>query len=226
MLEATNSGWQIKPTSRSEAAKQPKRMKDGELRSRFFPIANRIRKFPKKFMRKNKQLRIHVMIFVIKTSSSWSKIATLYSKKKQDLSVLFMTKKVPCSASNKTQWTAGPKFPRHSPLSPFLFLYQVGSPFDDNIGSAISYLIHLKQICTRLWEFDWQRFSGSWWQHKNKLQLQYMGWKFLRFHRKLFFLFETERGLAFSVSLKTKSSYNSCTRTLHLWVALITSRPF
>ena len=122
MLEATNSGWQIKPTSRSEAAKQPKRMKDGEWRSRFFPIANRIRKFPKKVMRENKQLRIQVMIFVIKTSSSWSKIATLYSKKKQDLSVLFMTKKVPCSASNKTQWTAGPKFPRHSPLSPFLFL--------------------------------------------------------------------------------------------------------
>ena len=121
MLEATNSGWQIKPTSRSEAAKQPKRMKDGELRSRFFPIANRIRKFPKKFMRKNKQLRIHVMIFVIKTSLSWSKIATLYSKKKQDLSVLFMTKKVPCSASNKTpsleiSGRLGPKSPPQSPL--------------------------------------------------------------------------------------------------------------
>ena len=127
MLEATKIGWQMKPTSRSEAAKQPKRMKDGEWRSRFFPIANRIRKFPKKVMRENKQLRIHVMIFVIKTSSSWSKIATLYSKKKQDLSVLFMTKKVPCSASNKTpsleiSGRLGPKSPPQSPLWPFLFL--------------------------------------------------------------------------------------------------------
>ena len=168
MSAATNSGWQIKPTSRSEAAKQPKRMKDGEWRSRFFPIANRIRNFPKNVMRENKQLRIHVTIFVIKTSSSWSKIATLYSKKKQDLSVLFMTKKVPCSASNKTpsleiSGRLGPKFLRHSPLSAFLFLLP-SSPFDDSIGWVIS-LIHLKQICTRLWEFDWRRFSGSWWQY-------------------------------------------------------------
>ena len=216
MSAATNSGWQIKPTSTSEAAKQPKRMKDGEWRSRFFPIANRIRKFPKKVMRENKQLRIHVMIFVIKTSSSWSKIATLYSKKKQDLSVLFMTKKVPCSASNKTpsleiSGRLGPKFLRHSPLSSFLFLLP-SSPFDDSIGWVIS-LIHLKQICTRLWEFDWRRFSGSWWQYNASCNYN-INWaeNFFGFIESYIFVFETERGLAFSVSLKMKRSYNSCTR--------------
>ena len=185
-------------------------MKDGEWRSRFFPIANRIRKFPKQVMRENKQLRIHVMIFVIKTSSSWSKIATLYSKKKQDLSVLFMTKGVPCCASNKTdsleiRGRLGPKFPRHSPLSAFLFLLP-SSPFDDSIGWVIS-LIHLKQICTRLWEFDWRRFSGSWWQYNTSYNYNIWAENFFGFIESYIFVFETERGFAFSVSLKMKRSY-------------------
>ena len=199
MSAATNSGWQIKPTSRSEAAKQPKRMKDGEWRSRFFPIANRIRKFPKIVMRENKQLRIHVMIFVIKTSSSWSKIATLYSKKKQDLSVLFMTKKVPCSASNKTpsleiSGRLGPKFLRHSPLSAFLFLLP-SSPFDDSIGWVIS-LIHLKQIapdCESLIDGDSVVVDDNTMQ----VAITILGWKFLRFHRKLYFCLWNWKRLSF-----------------------------
>ena len=46
ILYPTKSGWDIRPTRRSETARQPKRMNDGEWRSRVFPITNTTMKFP------------------------------------------------------------------------------------------------------------------------------------------------------------------------------------
>lgn len=46
ILRAAEIGWHTKPTKRSVAAKQPRRMKEGERRSSLFAIANTIRKFP------------------------------------------------------------------------------------------------------------------------------------------------------------------------------------
>ena len=46
ILRAAEIGWLTKPTKRSVAAKQPRRMKEGERRSSLFAIANTIRKFP------------------------------------------------------------------------------------------------------------------------------------------------------------------------------------
>ena len=46
ILCATNNGWHKRPTRRSETARQPKRMNDGEWRSRVFPITNTTMKFP------------------------------------------------------------------------------------------------------------------------------------------------------------------------------------
>ena len=88
ILCATNNGWHIRPTRRSETARQPKRMNDGEWRSRVFPIANTTMKFPMHVSKEKKELRIHVTIFVMKTSSVLSKWSWS-SKKKQSFSVLF-----------------------------------------------------------------------------------------------------------------------------------------
>ena len=95
ILYPTKSGWDIRPTRRSETARQPKRMNDGKWRSRVFPIANTTMKFPMHVSKEKKEFRIHVTIFVMKTSSvvskwSWS------SKKKQSFSVLFMANKACC----------------------------------------------------------------------------------------------------------------------------------
>ena len=90
-LNAAKNGWHIRPTRRSEAVRQPNRMKDGECRSWVFRIANRIKKFPTHVIRESTKLRTQVTIFVMKTSSVLFK---LLSKKKQVFSsVLFMTKK-------------------------------------------------------------------------------------------------------------------------------------
>ena len=95
ILSATNNGWHISPTRRSETARQPKRMNDGEWRSRVFPIANTTMKFPMHVSKEKKELRIHVTIFVMKTSSVLSKWSWS-SKKKQSCSVLFMANKACC----------------------------------------------------------------------------------------------------------------------------------
>ena len=93
ILCATNNGWHIRPTRRSETARQPKRMNDGEWRSRVFPITNTTIKFPMHVSKEKKEFRIHVTIFVMKTSSVLSKWSWS-SKKKQSFSVLFMANKV------------------------------------------------------------------------------------------------------------------------------------
>ena len=97
ILNATNSGWQIKPTIASEAARQPKRTNDGKWRSWVFLIVNKTRKFPKHVAIENKQLRIHITIFVMKMSCFLSKLMNASSKKKHALSVSFMAKDVALS---------------------------------------------------------------------------------------------------------------------------------
>jgi len=94
ILCATNSGWHIRPTRRSETARQPKRTKDGEWRSWVFPIANTMRKFPPNVIRESRKLRIQVTIFAMKTSCDLSKITCLPSKKKQVFPVVFIARKV------------------------------------------------------------------------------------------------------------------------------------
>ena len=95
ILYPTKSGWHIRPTRRSETARQAKRMNDGDWRSRVFPIANTTMKFPMHVSKEKKELRIHVTIFVMKTSSVLSKWSWS-SKKKQSSSVLFMANKACC----------------------------------------------------------------------------------------------------------------------------------
>ena len=95
ILYPTKRGWHIRPTRRSETARQPKRMNDGEWRSRVFPIANTTMKFPMHVSKEKKEFRIHVTIFVMKTSSVLSKWSWS-SKKKQSFSVLFMANTEAC----------------------------------------------------------------------------------------------------------------------------------
>ena len=105
ILCATNNGWHKRPTRRSETARQPKRMNDGEWRSRVFPITNTTMKFPMHVSKEKKEFRIHVTIFVMKTSSAPSKWSWS-SKKKQSFSVLFMANKVCCQkAVLRATWT-------------------------------------------------------------------------------------------------------------------------
>ena len=95
ILYPTKSGWHIRPTRRSETARQPKRMNDGECRSRVFPITNTTIKFPMHVSKEKKEFRIHVTIFVMKSSSVLSKWSWS-SKKKQSFSVLFMANTEAC----------------------------------------------------------------------------------------------------------------------------------
>ena len=46
ILDATKSGWHMRPTRRSEAAKEPKRTKDGVWRSRFFLSQEELKSWP------------------------------------------------------------------------------------------------------------------------------------------------------------------------------------
>ena len=94
ILKATKIGWHIKPTRRSEAARQPKRIKDGLWRSGVFRIAKRIKMFPTHVIRENGKFRIHVTIFVTKTPSVYSKWLSL--RKKHVLWGLFMMMKSVC----------------------------------------------------------------------------------------------------------------------------------
>ena len=96
ILCATNNGWHIRPTRRSETARQPKRTKDGEWRSLVFPIANTTRKFPPNVIRESRKLRIQVTILAMKTSCDLSKLTCLPSKKKQVFPVVFIARKVCC----------------------------------------------------------------------------------------------------------------------------------
>ena len=105
ILCATKNGWHKRPTRRSETARQPKRMNDGEWRSRVFPITNTTMKFPMHVSKEKKEFRIHVTIFVMKTSSVLSKWSWSL-KKKQSFSVLFMANKVCCQkAVFRATWT-------------------------------------------------------------------------------------------------------------------------
>ena len=102
---ATKNGWHIRPTRRSETARQPKRMNDGKWRSRVFPITNTTMKFPMHVSKEKKEFRIHVTIFVMKTSSVLSKWSWS-SKKKQSSSVLFIANKACCQkAVFRARWT-------------------------------------------------------------------------------------------------------------------------
>ena len=87
--KATKSGWHTRPTRRSEAAKEPKRTKDGVWRSRFFLIARRIVELATNVTTPNNKLRIQVRMFVTKSSSALSKLMPL--KYKQAFPVLFMS---------------------------------------------------------------------------------------------------------------------------------------
>lgn len=81
IFEATNNGWHIRPTRRSEAARQPKRTKDGVWRHRVFPIARRTNKFPVHVITENSTFMIHVKKFAVKTPSSvLSKLISLKKK--------------------------------------------------------------------------------------------------------------------------------------------------
>ena len=105
ILYPTKSGWHIRPTRRSETARQPKRMNDGECRSRVFPITNTTIKFPMHVSKEKKELRIHVTIFVMKSSSVLSKWSWS-SKKEQSSSVLFIANKACCQrAVLRARWT-------------------------------------------------------------------------------------------------------------------------
>ena len=66
ILTATKSGWHINPTRRSEAAKQPKRTKDGDWRSGVFATAKIKRTFAIHVARENIMLTIHKTIFAMK----------------------------------------------------------------------------------------------------------------------------------------------------------------
>ena len=89
ILNATKSGWHTRPTRRSEAAKEPKRTKDGVWRSQVFLIARRIVVLVTNVTKPNDKLRIQVRMFVTKSSSTLSKLMSLSSK--QAFPVLFMT---------------------------------------------------------------------------------------------------------------------------------------
>ena len=89
ILDATKSGWHTRPARRSEAAKEPKRTKDGVWRLRFFLIAKRIVELATNVATPNNKLRIQVRTFVAKSSSALSKLMPLNNK--QAFPVLFMS---------------------------------------------------------------------------------------------------------------------------------------
>ena len=97
ILRAAEIGWHTKPTKRSVAAKQPRRMKEGERRSSLFAIANTIRKFPAHVSTENKKSKEQVSILAMKTSSESARVRLMYfsSKKKQVFSDLFMVSDEP-----------------------------------------------------------------------------------------------------------------------------------
>ena len=104
ILCATKNGWHIRPTRRSETARQPKRMNVGEWSSWVFPIVKTIRKFPKHVTRENRQFRLHVTMFAVKTPSVLSKLTYLSSKKKQFFPVWFMANKACCEQIRRSCW--------------------------------------------------------------------------------------------------------------------------
>ena len=63
ILTATKSGWHTRPTRRSEAAKEPKRTKDGVWRSRLFLIVRRIVELVTNVTTPSNKLRIQVRMF-------------------------------------------------------------------------------------------------------------------------------------------------------------------
>ena len=88
ILDATKSGWHMRPTRRSEAAKEPKRTKDGVWRSRVFFIARRIEELATNVTTPKNMLRMQVEMFVTIRSCALSKLIPV--KWKQVVSVLFM----------------------------------------------------------------------------------------------------------------------------------------
>lgn len=80
VLYATKNGWQIRPTRRSEMARQKSRAKDGEWSSCVWLIACRMTEFPRQVMMENSEFRTDVKIFAMNVSSVSS---MLTSKKKQ-----------------------------------------------------------------------------------------------------------------------------------------------
>jgi len=73
ILKATNDGWQMSPTRRSEAAKENRRKNDGEWSSSVLRITCRITALPIHVKIENTELRKHTMMLVVNVSLVWSK---------------------------------------------------------------------------------------------------------------------------------------------------------
>ena len=148
ILRAAEIGWHTKPTKRSVAAKQPRRMKEGERRSSLFAIANTIRKFPAHVSTENKKSKEQVSILAMKTSSESARVRLMYfsSKKKQVFSDLFMVSDEPSFVHSIPQ-------PRQVFLEVNLF-FSTESAFLKSLlstkASVSGLAIQLSSVCSRV----------------------------------------------------------------------------
>ena len=78
-LYATNEGWPISPTRKSETAKQNNKAKDGVWSSRVFQITSMTMKFPSNAVRANRRLTVHDTTLAV--WASW--LACVWKKKKK-----------------------------------------------------------------------------------------------------------------------------------------------
>ena len=87
-----------------QGGQRPPGINGGEWSSWVFPIVKTIRKFPKHVTRENRQFRLHVTIFAVKTPSVLSKLTYLSSKKKQFFPVWFMANIASCQQIRRSCW--------------------------------------------------------------------------------------------------------------------------